>query len=159
MNAKTNYKKSIIFVISILIISNLLIDCSNDLSNKKSLLEIDTNKFKTIGPYSTYRETNGMIFVSGQIAISPIDGKLNNKDFESELLQIFENIDKILENLYLDKSNINLVNVYLTDINNFEKFNKLYAEYFESPYPARVTVEVSKLPKDAKIEISFIAVR
>lgn len=166
MKIQTNFKCNNIVTISLLLISFLFVKCSNknlynnnNYINNKSNIVTDTDKFKTIGPYSIFRETNGIIFVSGQIAINPTDGKLNNKDFETELLQIFENIDSILENLSLNKSKINLVNVYLADINDFEKFNKLYAEYFEFPYPARVTVEVSKLPKDAKIELSFIAVR
>lgn len=141
--------------ILLLLISFLFFSCANvKVTNYQA-----NDKLKTIGPYSIYRETNGMLFISGQIAINPVDGKLKNYDFETEVLQIFENIDNIMDHLSINKSNINLVNVYLTDLNDFEKFNKLYAEYFTEPFPARVTVEVSKLPKNARIEISFIAVR
>ncbi|MFY8161300.1 MAG: Rid family detoxifying hydrolase, partial [Candidatus Kapaibacteriota bacterium] len=118
---------------------------------------------KPIGPYSIYKEKNGMIFISGQIAINPQTNLMVKDSFTAEVKQVLENINVILSELNLKFADVMVVNVYLKDLYNFNEFNTIYGSYFGNSsvinYPPRVTVEVSKLPKDANIEISLIAIR
>ena len=110
-----------------------------------------------VGPYSQAVNYNGLIIASGQIGINPKTGILMTHSIESELNQIFENIDALLLASILKRENILKCSIFLKNMDDFIEVNKIYSRFFKKPYPARETVEVSRLPKDANIEISFIA--
>lgn len=121
--------------------------------------EIKTDKApKPIGPYSQGIETENFVFLSGQIGIDPSSGELK-EGIEEQTHQIMKNIKHILEKVNLGMENIVRVDVFLKNMEHFQKFNEVYAQYLSSPYPIRSTVEVSKLPKDALVEITVIATK
>ena len=110
-----------------------------------------------VGPYSQAIIHNNIMYASGQIAIDPKSGLLINDDVEKELRQILMNIDALLEAAQISRKNILKCAIFLKNMDDFNLVNKIYADYFDSPFPARETVEVARLPKDVNIEISFIA--
>lgn len=111
-----------------------------------------------IGPYSPAQVVGNFVFVSGQIALNQEIGLLENKDIETETKQVLENLMLILKKSGCDSSDVISTTVYLKDIKDYTKMNSIYGGYFqEGNYPARVTVQVTALPKDARIEISAIA--
>ena len=110
-----------------------------------------------VGPYSQAIIHNNIMYASGQIAIDPKSGLLINDDVEKELYQILINIDALLEAAQISRKNILKCSIFLKNMDDFNIVNKIYADYFDSPFPARETVEVARLPKDVNIEISFIA--
>ena len=110
-----------------------------------------------VGPYSQAIIHNNIMYASGQIAIDPESGLLINDDVEKELHQILINIDALLEAAQISRKNILKCSIFLKNMDDFNVVNKIYADYFDSPFPARETVEVARLPKDVNIEISFIA--
>jgi len=112
-----------------------------------------------IGPYSQAVVAGNMIYLSGQIGLEPKSGKLADGGIADETKQAMENIKAVLLAAGGDIVNIVSVTVYLTDMNEFAAMNEVYAKYFKEPYPARATVAVSNLPKNAKVEISAIAVK
>ena len=120
---------------------------------------IKTNKApNAIGPYSQAIICDGFIFTSGQIGINPISGKLANEDIKSEIEQIIQNLKNVLLEGGSSLSRIVKLNVYLKDLNHFEILNNICKDFFDKDsYPARSTFEVSKLPKNANIEIDAIA--
>ncbi len=114
------------------------------------------NATKPVGPYSQAVKTDKFLFVSGQIAIDPKEGKIVTSDIKTQTKQVIENIKAILQAANYDLSNIVQANVYLSSITLFSEFNTEYATYFIKDFPARATVE-AKLPQGALIEISVIA--
>jgi|TARA_A200000113_G_scaffold120583_1_gene108407 2-iminobutanoate/2-iminopropanoate deaminase len=122
----------------------------------KSTIEIP-NAPSPVGPYSQAIKYNGLTIASGQIAIDPKTGILDTSSIENETLQILKNIDALLEAGNLKRDNILKCSIFLKDMNDFNKVNEIYGSFFNKPYPSRETVEVARLPKDANIEISFIA--
>tara|TARA_B100000768_G_scaffold157107_1_gene155002 strand:+ start:248 stop:625 length:378 start_codon:yes stop_codon:yes gene_type:complete len=122
----------------------------------KSTIEIP-NAPSPVGPYSQAIKYNGLTIASGQIAIDPKTGILDTSSIENETLQILKNIDALLETGNLKRDNILKCSIFLKDMNDFNKVNEIYGSFFNKPYPSRETVEVARLPKDANIEISFIA--
>ena len=110
-----------------------------------------------VGPYSQAIIHNNIMYASGQIAIDPKSRLLINDDVEKELHQILINIDALLEAAQISRKNILKCSIFLKNMDDFNVVNKIYADYFDSPFPARETVEVARLPKDVNIEISFIA--
>ena len=122
----------------------------------KSTIEIP-NAPSPVGPYSQAIKYNGLTIASGQIAIDPKTGVLDTSSIENETLQILKNIDALLEAGNLKRDNILKCSIFLKDMNDFNKVNEIYGSFFNKPYPSRETVEVARLPKDANIEISFIA--
>lgn len=113
-----------------------------------------------IGPYSQAIETNGMLFVSGQIALDPDTGNLVLDDIVTETHQVLKNIQAILTASGIDFSHVVKASVFVKDMNDFGKINEVYAQYFnvDNP-PARELVQVAALPKFVNIEISVIAVK
>jgi len=111
---------------------------------------------KAIGAYSQAVSTEKLLFTSGQIAINPVTGQLISDDFEEQVFQVFKNLENILisENLSLD--NILKLNVYMINLNDFDKLNDIFHKIFKQSFPSRSVVEVSRLPKDCKIEIDAI---
>ena len=122
----------------------------------KSTIEIP-NAPSPVGPYSQAIKYNGLTIASGQIAIDPKTGILDTSSIENETHQILKNIDALLEAGNLKRDNILKCSIFLKDMNDFNKVNEIYGSFFNKPYPSRETVEVTRLPKDANIEISFIA--
>ena len=116
-----------------------------------------TNAPAPIGPYNQSVKVNNMLFVSGQIAINPKNGELILSDITSETHQVMHNLKAILNEAGLDFKNVVKSSIYLSDMNTFATVNEVYGSYFESEFPARETVEVSKLPKNVNVEISVIA--
>ncbi|MFC1745554.1 RidA family protein [Candidatus Riflebacteria bacterium] len=120
---------------------------------------IAANAPEAIGPYShAIKSSVGMVFLSGQIGIDPKTGEMKNKTLSEEVHQVFSNIKAVLEAGDLTLKNVVKSTVYLKDMNEFPEVNKIYAGYFTDHLPARACVEVSRLPKDARVEIEVIAV-
>ena len=124
-----------------------------------SKIIVNTHKAPAaVGTYSQGIGVNGTFYFSGQIGLNPQSGLLA-EGFENQLNQIMQNIDGLLSSQDLTRENIVKTSIFLTDLANFGKVNEAYISFFTAPYPARSTVEVSKLPKDALVEIEVIAVR
>lgn len=114
---------------------------------------------KAIGPYNQAILVNGMLFASGQIALSPNDGILVGTTIEEQTKQVFENICAILDEAQMSFENVVKTTVFLSDMSNFQSMNEIYALYFSSDAPARSTVAVKDLPKGALVEIEIIAIK
>jgi len=111
-----------------------------------------------VGPYSQAILTNNTLFISGQVALDPNNGDMINSSIEEETIQVMNNLKAILNEAGFDFSNVIKSTIYLSDMNNFSKVNEVYGSFFNKDYvPSRVTVEVSRLPKDANVEIDMIA--
>jgi 2-iminobutanoate/2-iminopropanoate deaminase len=112
---------------------------------------------KAIGPYSQAIQAGNFLFLSGQIPIDPKTGESVKGDIQQQARQVLENLKGVLESQKLGMENVVKVTIFLKDIGNFNQVNEVYATYFPSSPPARSTVEVAKLPRDAGIEIEAIA--
>lgn len=118
---------------------------------------VTTEAPKAVGPYSQGVVCGDFIFVSGQIPFTK-EGKLVSEDIKEQTRQSLLNVESVLKACQSDKSKIVKTTIFLTDLTLFQKVNEIYANFFEGTvFPARSTIEVSKLPKDAKIEIEAIA--
>ena len=113
---------------------------------------------EAVGIYSQGVEVNGTYYFSGQIGIDPDTSSLMC-GFEEQLDRILANIEGLLKSQDLTKDNIVKTTIFITNLENFSLVNKAYESYFAAPYPARSCVEVSALPKNALVEIEFIAVK
>ena len=112
---------------------------------------------KPIGPYSQAIRAGNFIFLSGQIPIDPKTGELVKGDIRQQTRQVLENIRGVLESQGLGMQDVVKVNIFLKDMGNFNEMNEVYATYFPATPPARSTVGVAKLPRNAEIEIEAIA--
>lgn len=113
---------------------------------------------KTIGPYSPAVRIGNFLFVSGQIGIDQNTGQLRSESFEAETRQALENIRTILNAAGFDSSHVVSTTVFLKNMNDFEKMNRVYENFFPAgSYPARTTVGVSELPRGANMEIAVVA--
>ena len=121
---------------------------------------IQTNNAPSaIGPYSQGIAAPPWLFVSGQIGLNPETGELVGPDLASQARQALENLRQIVLAAGCDLNCVTAVDVFVTDMGDFAKFNAIYTEYFSAHRPARAVVEVSALPKGAKVEIKCIAYR
>ena len=111
-----------------------------------------------IGPYSQAVKAGQFIFVSGQIPIDPVLGKIIEGDIEIQTKQVLENIKNILSAANSSMDKVVKTTIYLLNLSDYEEVNATYSNYFNAPFPARATIEVSKLPKNVKIEIDAIAI-
>ena len=120
---------------------------------------IYTNKAPDpVGPYNQAIFCNNTLYISGQVALDPKSGKMINKSLKDETNQVMNNLKTILMEVGFDFNNVIKSTIYLTDMDNFEEVNEIYGSFFDGKnVPARVTVEVSRLPKNAKVEIDMIA--
>ncbi|WP_394219404.1 RidA family protein [Halobacillus trueperi] len=114
---------------------------------------------RAIGPYSQATDLGNIIFISGQIPLDPETMEFVSNDIKEQTDQVMKNIRAILEEIDLSFNNVVKMNIYLDSMDNFSVVNDVYASYLTEPYPARAAVEVSKLPKGAKVEIEAIATR
>jgi len=113
---------------------------------------------KAIGAYSQAVKCNGFLYTSGQIPLVPETGELISSKIEDQINQVFENISGILKSEKLDLNNIVKLTVFIIDLNDFAVLNKIFDENFNNSYfPARSVVQVSRLPKDSKVEIEVVA--
>lgn len=110
-----------------------------------------------IGPYSQAVKAGNLLFVSGQIPINPQTGNLVTEGIEAETERVLTNIGAILQAAGAGMHDVVKATIFIKNMDDFAKINAVYARYFTSDYPARETVEVSRLPKDVNVEISVIA--
>ena len=118
---------------------------------------ISTNKAPAaIGPYSQAVKSGGFLFVSGQVALNPSTGDLMNSSIEEQAEQVIKNLSAICEAANTNLSNIVKLTIYITDMSDFSIVNNAMESHFESPYPARATVEVSALPLGVNVEMDAV---
>jgi len=110
-----------------------------------------------VGPYSQAIRTGDLVFASGQVALDPATGKLVDGGIEEQTRQVLANLSAVLEAAGTHLGRVVRATVYLTDLGDFERVNAIYAEWFPEAPPARVCVEVSRLPKESRVEIDAIA--
>jgi len=113
---------------------------------------------RAIGPYSPAVRAGQMVFISGQVPIDPATGNLIDGDIAAQTRRVFDNLGALLKAAGLSYANVVRTTVFLADMNDFAAMNQTYATFFSEPYPARSTVQVSRLPKDARVEIDVIAI-
>ena len=111
---------------------------------------------QAIGPYSQAVRYGDFLFVSGQIAIVPKTGNLVEGDIEAQTEQVLKNVAAIITAAGMSLQNVVKCTCFLKDMNDFAKFNAVYENYFGESLPARETVEVARLPKDVRVEVSAI---
>ena len=111
-----------------------------------------------IGPYSHMVRCGDMLYLSGQIALDPETANLNAPDVTTEARQVFRNIQAVLEETGAEINDVVKLTVYVTDLVIFDQVNAVMTEFLSPPYPARTTVQVAALPRDAKIEIDAVAI-
>ena len=116
-----------------------------------------TNAPQAIGPYSQAVAAGSFVFVSGQLPIDPATGALLEGDIGAMTRQIFANLAAVLTAAGSSLERVVKVTVFLADLNDFQAMNAAYAEFFPAAPPARSTVQVARLPRDARIEIEAIA--
>ncbi|MBC7422468.1 MAG: RidA family protein [Ferruginibacter sp.] len=116
-----------------------------------------TNAPAPIGPYNQAIKAGNLLFVSGQVAIKPGTNDLANADIIEETHQVLQNLKTILAEAGMDFSNIVKTSIFLSDMDLFSQVNEIYAKYFDGDFPARETIAVKGLPKNANVEISVIA--
>ena len=112
---------------------------------------------KAIGPYSQAIQAGSFLFLSGQIPIDPKTGELVKEDIRQQTQRVLENMRGVLESQNLKMDDVVKVTIFLKDMGNFSQVNEVYSTYFSSSPPARSTVEVARLPRDADIEIEAVA--
>ena len=112
---------------------------------------------KPIGPYSQAIRSNGFLYVSGQVALDPTTGEFVGTDIRQQTQRTLENVKAILEAAGSNLHHVVKTTVFLKDISDFAAMNEVYAKFFTLAPPARSTVEVARLPKDALVEIEVIA--
>ena len=118
---------------------------------------IVSEKATSVGPYSHGIDSEGLVFLSGQTPLDPVSGKIVEGDIKAQTQQGFNNLFGVLKAAGLTSNDVQKVNVYLTDMNDFSAMNEVYKKQFSKPYPARTTIGVASLPLGAKIEIEMIA--
>ncbi len=112
-----------------------------------------------LGPYSQAVELDGWVFCSGQIGLEPGTGRLVAGGIEAETRRVLENLRAILAAAGLTLADVVSTTIFLIDLKDFEAVNRIYSEHFGPPYPARSTVQVAALPRQARIEIAAVASR
>ncbi len=125
--------------------------------DKKVVIHTDKAP-KAIGPYSQGIRAGGLLFLSGQIPLDPVSGELVKGDIREQTRRVLENLKALLESQSLGMEDVVKVTVFLKDMDRFGQVNEVYGTYFPSSPPARSTVEVARLPRDAEIEIEAIAI-
>ena len=112
-----------------------------------------------IGPYSQAVMHNGLLFCSGQIPLDPVGMTVVEGDVKVQTEQVLKNLLAVLEQAGLSKTNVLKTTVFLTDMNDFADMNTIYDSFFDGHRPARAAVEVSRLPKDVRVEIECVAAK
>jgi 2-iminobutanoate/2-iminopropanoate deaminase len=112
---------------------------------------------KAIGPYSQAVRAGQLLFVSGQVPLDPATGQIVGGDIAAQTRRVFDNLGAVLKAGGRSFADVVRTTVFLADMNDFAAVNEVYGTYFSEPYPARATVQVARLPKDARVEIDVIA--
>jgi 2-iminobutanoate/2-iminopropanoate deaminase len=112
---------------------------------------------KAIGPYSQAVRAGQLLFVSGQVPLDPATGQIVAGDIAAQTRRVFDNLGAVLKAGGRSFADVVRTTVFLADMNDFAAVNDVYGTYFSEPYPARATVQVARLPKDARVEIDVIA--
>ena len=117
---------------------------------------VDTNKVpEALGPYSHATVVNDVVCTSGQIPLT-LDGNIVSDDVQEQTKQVLENLTVVLQEAGSDLDSVVKATIFISDMNNFQKINEIYGDYFGKYQPARSCVEVARLPKDVKVEIELI---
>jgi len=115
---------------------------------------------KPIAPYSAAVMANGTLYISGQIPLVPESGDMVKGDIKKATEQCMKNIGALLKQHKLDYEDLVMVNIYMTNMDNYKAINEAYATFFKNQkFPARAAIQIGRLPKDAEVEISGIAVK
>ena len=112
-----------------------------------------------VGSYSQALLVDNTLYLSGQIAINPFDGEFKTESIETETHQVMKNILALLDAADMEIENLVKCSIFLDNMDNFSVVDSIYSSYFNTEFPARETVEVSKLPKGVRVEISGIAIK
>lgn len=112
---------------------------------------------KAIGPYSQAIKANGLVFASGQIPLDPSTGQLVEGSIKEQTERVFNNLKAVLESAGSSLDHVVKTTVFLADLGDFNEMNEAYGSFFQDTPPARSTVEVARLPRDARVEIDVIA--
>jgi 2-iminobutanoate/2-iminopropanoate deaminase len=110
-----------------------------------------------IGPYSQGIIAGGLLFISGQVAIDPATGQFLGGDVQAQTEQVIKNLLAILREAKVGPENVVKTTIFLADMADFQRVNEIYGRHFAKEPPARSTVQVAGLPKDARVEIELIA--
>ncbi|MBI2678241.1 MAG: RidA family protein [Candidatus Koribacter versatilis] len=110
-----------------------------------------------IGPYSQAIRGGGLVFCSGQVALDPATDTLTGNEVRAQTERVMKNLEAVLKAAGTDFTKVVRSTIYLKTMNDFAAMNEIYASFFPAPPPARATVEVARLPKDALVEIDVIA--
>lgn len=111
-----------------------------------------------IGPYSQAIKTGNTVYISGQIPLDPATMELVSDDVSAQARQVFKNLTAVCDAAGGSLGKIVRVGIYLTDLSRFAEVNAVMAEFFAAPYPARSTIEISALPRGARVEVDAIMV-
>jgi 2-iminobutanoate/2-iminopropanoate deaminase len=122
---------------------------------KQAISSLDAPK--AIGPYSQAVRAGQLLFVSGQVPLDPATGQIVSGDIAAQTRRVFDNLGAVLKAGGRSFADVVRTTVFLADMNDFATVNEVYGTYFSEPYPARATVQVARLPKDARVEIDVIA--
>jgi 2-iminobutanoate/2-iminopropanoate deaminase len=112
-----------------------------------------------IGPYSQAILAGNTLYCSGQIALDPQSGELRNSDIITETRQVMGNVEAVLKQAGFGFEHVVKTSIFLKDMKDFQAVNSVYETYFQAPFPARETVQVAGLPRNANVEISIVAVK
>ena len=112
---------------------------------------------KAIGPYSQAIRAGQLLFLSGQVPLDPATDQLVGGDIAAQTRRVMENLGAVLSAAGLSFADVVRTTIFLADINDFAAVNEVYGSYFGAPAPARATVQVARLPKDARVEIDAVA--
>ena len=111
-----------------------------------------------IGPYSQAVRSGNTVYFSGQIPLDPATGELVSADIATEARRVFDNLRAVSDAAGGSLDHVVRIGIYLTDLSDFAAVNAVMAEYFQAPYPARSTIQVSGLPKGARVEVDAVMV-
>jgi len=112
---------------------------------------------KALGPYSQAIRAGMFIFCAGQTPIDPATGNLVEGGIEAQTRRVLQNLSAVVQAAGTSMDRVVKTTVFLLDMNDFQKMNAVYAEFFPTHPPARSTVQVARLPKDARVEIELVA--
>lgn len=144
--------KSVIIVFCLFIFS-----CTNGPDKQQKKIISTDSAPAAIGVYSQGIQVGNTVYVSGQIGLIPETRELAGEDLESQTRQTIKNIEAVLAEVGYSLEDVVSANVFISDMNNYAAFNKIYVEYFPTNPPTRAVVEVSRIPLDALVEIKVIA--
>lgn len=153
----------IVFLCCLLSMFYSFIGCQTLNSSQSSMLShkliATPNAPKAIGPYSQAIKAGNMLFVSGQIGLDPDSGKIVEGGIENETRRVMNNIKNILAAAGFSLADVVRTQVFLSDISEYKQMNSVYASFFPDACPARVVIQAAGIPRDARLEISAIAVK